>query len=719
MHVKSWLSAAEIAALALPGMPMTKRRVNALADRQGWNTHLSLARPRAANGGGVEYALDILPAEARAAYVARHVAAIEVPASIARDPTAAPEAAPLNGTATEARDARLAILAFADRVAAEAKIGRKRADRHFADLYNAGTLNIAGWIKAQVKAVTPRTLARWRSHQRSGRASRLAVDRAASRKGSGILDRANGGEVRTYILALLAKQPQLTAHHTRDLVADRYPDGLKLPGAIVPAFHRYVPLPPVRTFQYALKAWRQLYRNELKRVRDPDGYKSAVRFSARVARPADRLNQLWQIDASPADVLCTDGRHSIYVCVDILSRRLIGLVSKTARSSAVGLTLRKAILAWGVPERIKTDLGSDFVSHETRRLLVNLGIEHDPTAAFSPEQKGHVERAIGTMQRDLMRTLPGFVGHSVAERKVIEGRKSFARRLGQDAEDLFEVALSAAELQQRLDDWCADIYGRRAHEGLGRRTPFDVAASAPGAIRQVDAAALAMLLAPVGFRVVTKTGLRIDGAHYIAGHLEVGAEVMVRMDPADMGRVHVFARDGFTFLGEAICPDLAGIDPAAAIAAVRAEQKAREDAALAEVRKVRIRAADLAPAIHRQALKNAGGLVEFPKRSEAHETPAIAAARAAADGGDLAAVHSAEVVALHAQLQSEAAAPVTPLRAQETQHQRWNRARALEAALALGEQPSPDELLWLGGYREGPEYRGFAKTYGVSLSAES
>jgi transposase InsO family protein len=705
--VKSWLSAAEIAALALPGMPVTESGVWRAAKRGCWS-----GRPRAGNGGGVEYALDILPAEARVAYVGRHLDGIEVPASITRDADAEPDADTLNGAATEARDARLAVLAAAGRFAAEANVGSKRADRHFCDLYNAGTVTIANWIRAKVKAVTPRTLARWRSHQRSGRTAKLAVDRAASRRNSGVLDRANGGEVKTYILALLAKQPQLTAHHVRDLVADRFPS-LTI-GA------RALPLPPVRTFQYALKAWRHLYRNELKRAHDPDGYKSTVRFAARVARPADRLNQLWQIDASPADVLTTDGRYSIYICEDIFSRRLVGIVSKTARSSAVGLTLRKAILAWGVPESIRTDNGSDFVSRETERLLAALGIEHITARPFAPEQKGHVERAIGTMQRDLMRTLPGFVGHSVAERKVIEGRKSFARRLGQDAGDAFEVALSAVELQQRLDDWCADIYGRRAHGGLGNRSPFEVAASASGAIQRVDIRALDMLLMPVaGTRIVTKSGLRIDGAYYI-GALDVGAEVMVRMDPADLGRVCVYDCDGNTFLGEAVCPDLAGIEPAAFIAAKRAEQKRREDVALAPLRKVRIHAADIAPAIHRQALKNAGALVEFPKRSEAHETPAIAAARAAADGGDLAAVHSAEVVALHAQLLSEAASPaVIPLRTEETEHQLWNRAREMEAALERGEHVPADDLLWLGGFRLGPVYRGFAETYGVPLRAQN
>ena len=58
-----------------------------------------------------------------------------------------------------------------------------------------------------------------------------------------------------------------------------------------------------------------------------------------------RLNEVWQIDASPADMLTTDGRFTLYVCEDIYSRRLISLVTKTPRAAAVGLLIRKAILA--------------------------------------------------------------------------------------------------------------------------------------------------------------------------------------------------------------------------------------------------------------------------------------------------------------------------------------------------------------------------------------
>jgi transposase InsO family protein len=712
--MKVWLSAAEIAELALPGLPATKRNINVHADANGWNAHPEFARPRAGRGGGYEYHIHILPPDARAGYVARHVEMVELPASVAREAASEPQAAHLSGAASEARDARLALLMLADRTAADGKLSRKIADRHFADLYNSGAVTVADWIKAEVKSLTPRTLARWRAARAAGATAKLAVDRSAARRGTGVLDRANDGTVKTFLLALLAKQPQLTAHHLHALACDRFP-AIALGG-------RSIAFPPVRTLQHALKAWRNEYRNDLAAIRDPDGFKSRIRFAARVANPASRLNEVWQIDASPADVLLIDGRSSIYVCLDIWSRRMVATVSKTPRAAAVGLLIRKAIKTWGVPERIKTDNGSDFVARESQRLFAALGIEHEKSAPFAPEQKGHVERAIGTLQRGLMRTLEGFIGHSVADRKVIEGRKGFARRLGETPEDMFEVALTAGELQQRIDEWCAVNYGHKAHAGLDGASPFARAASYAGPIRRVeDDRALDMLLMPVagkdGRRIVTKSGIRIDGAYYLGGFLDVGDEVMVRMDPADLGRAYVYSLDGISYLGEVLCPELAGIDPAAAVAKVRAEQKKLMDERLADVRRESraIKAKDVAPAIHRQALADAGKLAEFPKRAIAHSTRAIEAAREAANGpASSEPVHSADVLALQARLIAEERNPiVTPLRTEETAHQRWQRARAIEAAVAAGRSASDEELLWLGGYRLGPEYRGFALTYGV------
>lgn len=527
------------------------------------------------------------------------------------------------------------------------------------------------------------------------------------RKGKSVLERAAGGELKTCIAALITKQPHLTADHVRAIVADRF--GVEIDGR---------PLPSVRTFQSFIARWRKENTQLVLRLTDPDAFKSRVRVAG-LSRDTDieRLNQLWEIDASPADVLTTDGRHSLYVLVDVYSRRLMGLVTKTPRAEAALSLIRRAILAWGVPERIRTDNGSDFTAHRVRRALAALAIDHDVCAPFSPEQKGVVERAIGTVQRDLMPLLPGFIGHSVSDRKKIEARRSFAARLGESADRALCVELSAADLQSTLDRWAETRYAHRPHAALKGRTPFDVAATWRGRLRDVpDERALDVLLAPVagsnGIRTVGKQGVRVDGALFVAAQLMPGEKVLVRHDPADMGRVWCFSPDGATFIAEAICPERLGVDRAAAVAAARAEQNRILREAAEPIRRAAraIKPRDMIDAVLAAGEARAEKIIAFPVPKDAHETPALSAAR------DVLRKENAmrttdlppDIQAAHEKLIAEMAEEAWPKkveRLKEPPEQRFKRAMRLEDRLARGETVPADQMRWLEGYQSTSEYR--------------
>ncbi len=570
--MKLWLTASEIADLALPGLPGTKRNVNALATREGWDAHPRFARPRAGRGGGLEYRIDLLPSDARLAYLARHGLGEGALAEAGQAAIqAAPDAATASAPAATERDARLAVLGAFDAWLRAAALPVHTGTVLFADLYNGGGTDLPAWVRERIRRLSARTLARWRAARRDGSVDRLAVDRGAARRGHGVLDAAEDGRLKAKVLGLVAHQPHLTADHIRTILIDAFGDMVLHRG-------RRVPMPDVRTVQTALKRWKDEHRTELLAITNPDAFKSRARVTGSRAHLVTRLNELWEIDASPADVLTRDGRWSIYVCVDVYSRPHRRHRHEDAPRRGRGPAAAQALAAFGVPERIKTDNGSDFTARATRRFIAALKIETDTARPFSPEEKGVVERAIRTMQHDLMPLLPGYVGHSVADRKVIEQRKAFAARLGVDDARAFCVDLTAEELQARLDAWASDRYAHRPHGGLDGATPFAAAAAWRGPVRRIeDEAALAVLLAPVagqdGRRTVGKQGIRIDGSHYIAPELVPGETVFVRMDTADMGRAWVFAEDGETYRCVAVCPELAGIDPAAAIAEARAAQK--------------------------------------------------------------------------------------------------------------------------------------------------
>ncbi|RVA05847.1 integrase [Mesorhizobium sp. M7A.F.Ca.US.002.01.1.1] len=555
--MKDWLTAREIAAEALPDMPRTESAVIRMAQREGWADRLTQARPRAGRGGATEYHVSLFPTLAQVAYQQRHIV-IELPVKPAK---ASPDTS-LTARAQLERDARLAIVAAFEKFSRGMQLGYATRVQVFTDKYNAGSLNIEPWAKEIIPSLSKRSLARWQSQKRDGKVNSLAHDPAQARKGTGVLDTANGGAVSAFMLALITHQPHLSGHHVRTLCRSEFGDRLKVASKGV---ETAIPMPPVRTFQHALKGLKEGHKVELLKLTNPDRYRSHMApAGVGMLRHITDPNQLWQIDASPVDALCTDGRHAVYACIDIATRRTVWLLSRTPRASAVALLIRKAILEWGVPDVVKTDNGSDFVARDTQRLFASLGIEPETSDAYSPEQKGHVERVIKTFQHDMATLLPGFVGHSVTDRKAIESRKSFAQRLGENEASVFGVSLTGPQLQKHVDDWANLVYQHKPHAGMQNVTPFAAALASAKPVRRVDERALDLLLMPIaggndGQRIVTKLGIRIDGYHYMTPTILPGTSVFVRQDPTDAGCAYAFAQDGAEFLGDAICPELSGI----------------------------------------------------------------------------------------------------------------------------------------------------------------
>jgi putative transposase len=618
------------------------------------------------------------------------------------------------------KDARLAILDAARKFRA-ASASAIEADKAFCLAYNTRNAALDDWVYEAVRRVSPRTLRRWRGAIKADATERLAATSRRNRQGTACLTVAESGRVETYITALLVRQPYLTADQVRLLVAAEFGEMLSVTrtGGEV----REAALPSLRTFSSFLAGLRERSKHLLLARTDPDRYKSSVRIAGQSRDHITRLNELWEIDASPADVLTKDGRHSLYVLIDVYSRRMMTLVTKTPRAEAVLLLIRRAILAWGVPEQVRTDQGSDFTAVRVRRAFAGLGIAHDLCAPFSPEQKGVVERAIRTVQHDLMPLIPGFIGHNVAQRKQIEARRAFAQRLGETDDKVFCVDLTAADLQTACDRWCAGRYAQRVHAALGI-SPFRAAAEYAGPIRQIeDQRALDLLLADLadggGLRVVGRQGVRVGGDLYIASGLMVGERVLVRHDPTDMGRIYCFSPDGETFLAEAICPETAGVDRAAAVSAARRAQQrqiAEETAAIRrEARRIKPR--DMADTILKAGEGQAAKLVEFPKKKEPHVTPQIEAAAQAQRQKPLppsvpmsprAAEIQAEDIAVWKARRAgqKAAPPPDPAMIKEMEkNDRALRQFDVEGRIQRGEPVTEEEAKWLERYRNEAEYR--------------
>lgn len=627
--------------------------------------------------------------------------------------------APIGEAGQIRRDVRLAILSLWDRHCAETGQSRNASRFAFTDLYNEpGAIAVPAWVRDAKRTISPNSLLNWDARREDGRLNTLA-GAYGGRKDTSVFGLAQG--IYDHITAGILKGRSISARdllaELRDAFGDRVDVVMPITGEI-----KTCPLPTARSLQRWIAAWRDENKELIVRETDPDRWKSGYRVAVGdlygwVRRP----NQLWEIDASPADLLLTDGRYSLYVLIDIFTRRIMVLVSKTPRTEAALLLLKRGIEAWGKPETVRTDRGSDFISHDAKRFFALLRIIHDECDAYSPEQKGAVERHVKTVQHGIIAQLPGFIGHSVADRKVIESRKAFAQRLGQSDHDAFEVALTRDDLQVRLDDWCEYVYGRREHGGLNGKSPWQMISEWTGPIMRIDdPARLGLLLAPApkgsegrdGIRVVTKKGIRVENAHFWDDTLTLfmREQVFVRLDPHDMGAIWVFAEDHSEFICKAINVEREGIDRAAMAAKAHAAQKEH----LAELRaKHRAARRGFRPHVmveRRLVEAKAAGdkVVHLPRPAEAISTPALDAIGAAMQADQrkipvASPVTEAEQAAME-RMAAEAAVPAQVITL-DTVENRLRRVLEIEARIERGEAVSEEDRRWAAKQSRLPDIR--------------
>ncbi|HLW69012.1 MAG TPA: DDE-type integrase/transposase/recombinase [Candidatus Binataceae bacterium] len=451
-------------------------------------------------------------------------------------------------------------------------------------------------------------------------------------------------ELRDLAHAMLAQFGRsLRAPRIREAMAVRFPEAQ---------------LPSLTTIKDYTKRWRIENPALEEALNDPDRFKAKHRTKiAHADTDVVRLAQLWEIDGTTGDIMLKNGRrYTILTVIDIYSRRSMFLVAPSESASAAARLICKAITAWGVPEEIAGDNGAGFVSEYLQRLLADLGIIYTARPPFRPELKSHVERMNRTLSHEFFPMLPGFTGHSVAEQQARRARQSFAARFGKNRAELFEAALTAEELQIKIDIWADKVYGERPHKGLAGRIPNAVAAAWRGGVRFIDDRAELELLAQAAVkRKIVAGRVTIEGVDFIAEELSThcGEQVTVFPHPSgNMGLIYVFreTRRGREALCVAVNPERAGIDRDTLAITARRFQNKFINERRAETRRLvkRINPASLADEVLKYATENAPTVVPEHERIS-YQTPALTAAREAIKGA--AAVDLSNVSQLRPQIE--------------------------------------------------------------------
>lgn len=594
--------------------------------------------------------------------------------------------------------------------------GAAQDARHaVAEQVTAGALEIPAWVAEWLpqyqglRKLTEASLERWiRTYERDGIWG--LVDGYGQRRGQTKVD--TNPELYETVLGCMVSVPHITAQDIKDYLEARKPE---------------LDIVSVRGLQRFMRRWKADNAQLWTYITNPDRWKSVYMAAyGSHHEQIERLNQIWEMDSTPGDWLLKDGRHAVVGVIDLFSRRLRLVVSRTSTAAAVCSVFRRAVLDWGVPETVRTDNGADYTSRQVESVLHALDVHQQLCIPFASEQKGTIERALQTMSHGILDLLPGFVGHNVAERKVIEARKSFAQRVMTRGETV-EVEMTAAELQERLDKWTDHVYMHNAHSGLDGRSPFEVASQWRGSVRRVqDERALDALLAPIaGTRTVSKKGIRLDGHLYISHELPLhtGRQVTLRRDEADIGRVYVYDAEHGEFLCIAECPEITGISlQEAATAAKRFQKRFQAEQHKEYQRFKRHVRENVAEVVLEHRIAESEKITALPHRSESYSTHGLEqAGRAArASEGPEPAQRDARTKADVEALKSEMAQPA-PVRSIDRddgrrKYERWVRLdRRVQAGERLGER----DAAFHRSYPQTAEYRsmkGFYEDFGLAVS---
>jgi transposase InsO family protein len=176
-------------------------------------------------------------------------------------------------------------------------------------------------------------------------------------------------------------------------------------------------------------------------------------------------------------------------------------------------SLCRAILRYGLPERLYVDNGKIYSARQFERICAELGIRTSHAAPYHPEGKGKIERF---------------------HRTVREGFLKEARHLKLE---------TLEDLNRLFWAWLEEAYHHRVHTATGQR-PAERFAHGPGTLRRPEPTELEHIFLWQEERVVDKTScVALLGNCYEVDAQLRGRRVELRFNPYDLTRIQVHYRD--------------------------------------------------------------------------------------------------------------------------------------------------------------------------------
>ena len=275
-------------------------------------------------------------------------------------------------------------------------------------------------------------------------------------------------------------------------------------------------------------------------------------------------NDIWVCDNHTFDVFINDGQHEkpirVYLTAfqDVRSRKFVGwYVTLSPSSSATLAALRRGIEACGIPKRILSDNGREFLTfdiggrgfrktkkagegeHEIPTILDHLGIEFR-TAMVRNARAKIIERAFLDVKNEFSKMFEGYTGGTIME------RPERLKKTGKEAGNFTLLP----EFIEYVDKYITGIFNRHPHSGVGMggKSPDQVYAACLIEQRVATKEQLnLMMLRNTRLQKVGRDGVRLElfgQKLYFNSHelnfYHIGRKVYFRYDPDDLAQVRVY-----------------------------------------------------------------------------------------------------------------------------------------------------------------------------------
>lgn len=702
---QEWWTAAEIAAARLPGLPATKRAVNAVAERDNWAGQPGGVRRRKGRGGGLEYSWILFPLTTQ-----KHLLA-QVRAAAVVVPDARPD-----------RDAAWTWFeGLPDTVKAEAQ---RRLDviQRAETLRDAGTTLYLAIIEAARSAgVAPRSVWNWLARidgvRTDDRLAYLAPQHRSDRRSSRRLeiDPRFADLIKADWLRL--SQPSLTSVYDRSC---RIAAQQGIPTVPLQVVRRWLD----RTVSVAAKTLARKGTEALKRLQPAqERDKTALHAMQAVNADFHRFDVFVRFPAGPGGQKEEIARPQMVAMQDVYSGKIVSWrLDRVPNSQAVQLCIGEMIETWGIPDQVLMDNGREFAAKlitggvptryrfkvrqdDMTGLLVTLGCTVHWANPYSGQSKP-IERAFRDLC-DRVAKHPAFEGAYTGNRPDAKPENYGARAVGLD-EFLAVLRDELAQHNSREDRRSEVAYGRSFDQVFAESY-----ATAP-IRRATEAQRRLWLMGAEGVRANGRTGqISFFGNRYWAPWMNAiaGEPVVVRFDRAALwDGLHVYGRSD-QYLGHAPCLVKTGffdVDDARSTARARADYAKAARAELAAHRR-------LSPKEVAAALRQLPP-IDAPRPQPSVIRPVFARpVRPSVDPRPPSAEDIAAQQAIVTDLDQRRAQ-----QASDAGKEAFARARDIEQRLTAGLPVTKEQQVWLAGYQQTAEYRSWSKMiedFGESILA--